>query len=125
MVSSTAEPNYSCIKPPAPNQNPCQRNSTDNRTAEILLKARELKAIDPPSNRDYKSVLSFMENDEGQLYEKEMEYIYEKADLVTLRPGREHAWLDGTIESILKICRCGLLRVSLHGLPASIIAYIP
>ena len=87
------------------------------------MKARELKAINPPSNRDYRSVLSFMENDEGQLYEKEMSYIYEKADLVTLRPGREHAWLDGMIESILKICRCGLLRVSLHGLLARIIAY--
>ncbi|KAK0516460.1 hypothetical protein JMJ35_001063 [Cladonia borealis] len=78
--------------------------------AELLLKARELKAINPPSDRDYNSVLSFMENDDGQLYEKEMEYIYEKADLVTLRPGREHAWLDGMIENILKICRCGLLR---------------
>ena len=65
-----------------------------------------------------------MENDEGQLYEKEMEYIYEKADLVTLRPGREHAWLDGMIESTLKICRCGLLRVSLDGLSGRIIAYI-
>ena len=123
MVSSTVEPDCSCIKPSAPDHGLCQRNSTDNQTAEILLKARELKAINPPSNRDYKSVLSFMENDEGQLYEKEMSYIYEKADLVTLRPGREHAWLDGMIESILKICRCGLLRVSLHGLPARVIAY--
>ena len=65
-----------------------------------------------------------MENDEGQLYEKEMEYILEKADLVALRPGREHAWLDGMIESTLKICRCGLLRVSLDGLSGGIIAYI-
>ena len=65
-----------------------------------------------------------MENDDGQLYEKEMEYIYEKADLVTLRPGRERAWLDGTIETILKVCRCRLLRVSLDGLLGRIIAYI-
>ena len=97
---------------------------THNITAELLLKARELKAINTPSNRDYRSVLSFMENDKGQLYEKEMEFILEKADLVTLRPGREHAWLDGMIENVLKICRCGLLRVSLDGLPARIIAYI-
>ena len=79
--------------------------------------------MNPPSNRDYNSVLNFMENDEGQLYEKEMEYIYEKADLVTLRPGREHAWLDGTIESTLKMCRCGLLRVSLHSLSGRIITH--
>ncbi len=65
-----------------------------------------------------------MENDDGQLYEKEMEYIYEKDDLVTLRPGREHAWLDGMIESILKICRCRLLRVSCEGPSGRIIAYI-
>ena len=65
-----------------------------------------------------------MENDDGQLFEKEMEYILEKADLVTLRPGREHAWLDGMIENILKICRCGLLRVSFDGLLRTIIAYI-
>ena len=65
-----------------------------------------------------------MENDDGQLFEKEMEYILEKADLVTLRPGREHAWLDGMIESILKICRCGLLRVSLDNLSGRIIAHI-
>ena len=112
MVSRTVEPGSSCIKPSAAHMSLCQSNLTDGQTAEILLKARELKAINPPSNRDYKSVLSFMENDEGQLYEKEMSYIYEKADLVTLRPGREHAWLDGVIETILKICRCGLLKVS-------------
>ena len=124
MVSSTAEPNRSCNRPSASHISLCQSNWTDDQTAEILLKARELKAINPPSNRDYKSVLSFMENDEGQLYEKEMSYIYEKADLVTLRPGREHAWLDGMIETILKICRCGLLKVSHPGLPASMNAYI-
>ena len=65
-----------------------------------------------------------MENDHCQLYEKEMEYIYEKADLVTLRPGREHAWLDGMIENLLKICRCRLLRVSLDDPPGRIAAYI-
>ena len=80
-------------------------------TAELLLKARELKGLSPPSNREYTSVLNYMELDGGQLYEKESEYIYEKEDLVTLRPGREHAWLDGRIERILQKFRCRFLRV--------------
>ena len=80
--------------------------------AELLLKAQQLKALEPPSRRDYKSVLHFMENDGGPLFEEEAGFIYEKEDLVTLRPGREHAWLDNVLERILQKCRCGLLLVS-------------
>ncbi|KAL8766663.1 MAG: hypothetical protein Q9194_006205 [Teloschistes cf. exilis] len=58
-------------------------------------------AVDRPSNRDYQSVMSFMEADEGQLYEAEMDFIYEKEDLVTLRPGRDHGWLDVLVERFL------------------------
>ena len=79
--------------------------------AELLLKAQQLKALERPSNRDYRSVLHFMENDGGQLFKKDMEFIYEKEDLVTLRPGREHAWLDGLLERTLKVLRCRLIRV--------------
>lgn len=46
------------------------------------------------------------------MYEGEMSWIYDKEDLVSLRPGREHAWLDGMLERLLKVCRCGLVRVS-------------
>lgn len=67
--------------------------------------------MDTPSNRDYQSVLSFMENDGGQLYEEDMGFIYEKEDLVTLRPGREYAWLDGLLERTLKVLRCRLIKV--------------
>ncbi|KAL9065713.1 MAG: hypothetical protein Q9161_008048 [Pseudevernia consocians] len=76
--------------------------------AELLLKAQQLKALDRPSNREYRSVLHFMENDGGQLFKKDMEFIYEKEDLVTLRPGREHAWLDGLLERMLRVLRCKL-----------------
>lgn len=79
--------------------------------AELLLKAQQLKALDRPSNRDYRSVLHFMENDGGQLFEEDMGFIYEKEDLVTLRPGREHAWLDGILERTLKVLRCRLIKV--------------
>lgn len=55
-----------------------------------------------------------MENDGGQLFEEESGFIYEKEDLITLRPGREHAWLDGLIERILQVFRCRLTMVSLN-----------
>ncbi|CAD6580764.1 MAG: hypothetical protein ASARMPRED_000322 [Alectoria sarmentosa] len=85
--------------------------------AELLLKAQQLKAMDRPSNRDYRSVLSFMENDGGQLFEEDMEFIYEKEDLVTLRPGREYAWLDGLLERTLKVLRFFLLSQSQYLFP--------
>lgn len=77
--------------------------------AELLLKARDLKALNEPSNRDYTSVLRFMENSGGQLYEEESDFIYGKEDLITIRPGREYAWLDGFIERLLQICRCRIM----------------
>ncbi|MCJ1455937.1 hypothetical protein MMC28_006294 [Mycoblastus sanguinarius] len=77
--------------------------------ADLLLKNQQLKALNQPSSRDYKSVLHFMENDGGQLFEEEMEFIYEKEDLVTLRPGREYAWLDGMIERAIQIFRCRII----------------
>ena len=52
-----------------------------------------------------------MENDGGPLFEQEADFIYEKEDLITLRPGREHTWLDTVLEKGLHILRCGLLSV--------------
>ncbi|KAL8903574.1 MAG: hypothetical protein Q9171_007361, partial [Xanthocarpia ochracea] len=78
--------------------------------SELLLKANQLKALEKPSARDYRSVIHYMENDGGQVYEDEMSWIYDKEDLVSLRPGREHAWLDGMLERLLKVCRCRLVR---------------
>ncbi|KAL8646138.1 MAG: hypothetical protein Q9226_006997, partial [Calogaya cf. arnoldii] len=72
---------------------------------DLLLKANQLKALDKPAARDYRSVLHYMENDGGQMFENEMSWIYDKEDLVSLRPGREHAWLDGMLERLLKLCR--------------------
>ena len=89
-----------------------KRLQANFHSADLLLKAQQLKALDRPSNRDYKSVLSFMEYEGGQLYEEDMEFIYEKEDLVTLRPGREYAWLDGLLERTLKVLRCKLIMVS-------------
>ena len=53
-----------------------------------------------------------MENEGGQLPREESEFIYEKEDLVSIRPGKEHAWLDGLLERILRLLRCKLIIVS-------------
>ncbi|KAI4090703.1 MAG: hypothetical protein L6R37_007845, partial [Teloschistes peruensis] len=79
-------------------------------SSELLLKAWEMKAMDRPSDRDYRSVLHYLEADGGQLYEAEMDYICEEEDLVTLRPGhgsgRGHGWLDVLAETFLLRFRC-------------------
>ena len=53
-----------------------------------------------------------MENDGGQLFQEESSFIYEKEDLVTLRPGSDHGRLDEIIERILKVLRCRFIMVS-------------
>ncbi|KAL8924218.1 MAG: hypothetical protein Q9208_004182 [Pyrenodesmia sp. 3 TL-2023] len=78
--------------------------------SELLLKAHRVKSLEKPTKRDYRSVLRYMEKDGGQLFEGEMSWIYDKEDLVTLRPGREHAWLDGILERLLNICRGKIVR---------------
>lgn len=54
-----------------------------------------------------------MENDGGQLFEEDMGFIYEKEDLVTLRPGREYAWLDGLLVRTLMVLRCKPIMASI------------
>lgn len=93
------------------------RKSPVITAAELLLKAWEMKAMDRPSDRDYRSVLHYLEADGGQLYEAEMDYICEEEDLVTLRPGhgsgRGHGWLDVLAETFLLRFRCKPLTVCL------------
>ena len=65
----------------------------------------------PPSNRDRASVVNFLENDGGQVFERERQWIREKEDLITLKPRREYAWLDQILEKALGMFRCSLLEV--------------
>jgi hypothetical protein len=46
-----------------------------------------------------------------RIHDSEKSYIYHKEDLITLRPGREHAWLDTIIERSLKALHCRFLEV--------------
>ena len=44
---------------------------------------------------------------------KDGDFVNEKEDLVTLRPGRENAWLDAFVERMLKMCHCRVIEVCL------------
>jgi len=70
-------------------------------------------AMNRPSKSDYTSVVNHMHNREP-LVEAEGSWVYKKEDLVTLRAGREHAWLDSGIEKMLKWFHCGFLEVSMN-----------
>lgn len=72
-----------------------------------------------PASRDRTSIQNFMENgfeENGNhfrpLLKADSGFVYCKEDLVTLRPGRESAWLDYSVERLLDLLRCKLTRVS-------------
>lgn len=54
-----------------------------------------------PSSTEQRSVARYLENHKP-VKEDERAYVEFKEDLVTLRPGREHAWLDRMIEASLR-----------------------
>lgn len=59
-------------------------------------------AINRPSESEYRSVRNYLESYKP-LHNTEMDYIQHKEDLITLRPGRDHAWLDRSIDKSLHI----------------------
>lgn len=86
---------------------------------QILLQAQQLVAMNRPAARDRKSLQIFMENgflENGEpirpLLKADTEFVYQQEDLVTLRPGRESAWLDAIIERMLKMVHCKPVQVS-------------
>src|SRR5436305_15101947 len=66
-----------------------------------------------PSESDYKSVVTYMSNNKPLLQE-DASWIYSKEDMITLRAGRDHAWLDDGIERLLKWFHCDIIEVSYH-----------
>lgn len=63
-----------------------------------------------PSPDDYSSVENFLDG-EKPVVREERQFVYNKRDLVTLRPGREHAWLDSSVEKVLRWLHCDLIEV--------------
>ncbi|KAF8853600.1 hypothetical protein BDZ45DRAFT_69975 [Acephala macrosclerotiorum] len=72
------------------------------RYDELLLKAQQLAAANRPPERDYNSVANFVRH-KKPLMQGDDDFIYNKEDLITLRPGRESAWLDAMVEKLLKL----------------------
>ena len=80
--------------------------------ASLLDAAQKLVAMHRPSQGNYASVSNFM-NNRKPLMQPEANWVQYEEDLVTLRTGREHAWLDSGIEKMLKWFHCDLLEVRL------------
>jgi hypothetical protein len=78
---------------------------------ELLIKTKELVALQRPSNRDYRSVRHWIHN-VAPLVSEEQDYILWKEDIITLRHGREWAGFDGLVEELLHKMDCRLVRVS-------------
>lgn len=88
-------------------------------TGQYLLQAHQVVTMSKPAARDHLSVKNFLENGFGEegrrvrpLMQADSEFIYRNEDLVTLRPGRESAWLDAFVERFLKMINCKPVQVS-------------
>lgn len=79
------------------------------------MAAQTLASFNPASKRDYRSVKNYFERN-APICGVES-YIYCKEDLITLKPGRENAWLDGIIHKVLHNLPSKHIRVS--ALPAA------
>ncbi|KAL5383150.1 hypothetical protein DPSP01_006126 [Paraphaeosphaeria sporulosa] len=75
----------------------------------LLNAARKMVAMNHPSKVDYNSVRNWMRL-RNPLMEREASWIDHEEDMVTLRAGREHAWLDSSIETFLRWFHCPLLE---------------
>ncbi|PQE09657.1 Peptidase C14 caspase domain protein [Rutstroemia sp. NJR-2017a BVV2] len=76
---------------------------------DLLLRARALNSMSRPSETDYRSVENYIHY-KKPLIDEEQSFIYEKNDLVTLREGREGAYLDKMIEKFLQTFHCVFLQ---------------
>ncbi|CAG8971686.1 hypothetical protein HYALB_00003154 [Hymenoscyphus albidus] len=66
--------------------------------AQLLSVARDLASYDSPSTCNYLNMKSFFDVSDISMDDK---YLYCPEDLVTLKPGRDHSWLDTWVETTL------------------------
>jgi hypothetical protein len=78
--------------------------------ATLMRSAQTMTSLNRPTSAEYTSVENFMDN-EKPVPRPQFSFIYHKEDLVTLRAGREHAWLDSQVEKLLKACDGRLVQV--------------
>ncbi|KAH6712332.1 hypothetical protein BKA61DRAFT_736758 [Leptodontidium sp. MPI-SDFR-AT-0119] len=76
--------------------------------ASLLVVARDLASFNRPPDRDFRSVKSYFDS---QLPLCNIEsYIYRHEDIIALKPGREKAWLDTSVEKILQKLNSRIIR---------------
>jgi hypothetical protein len=78
-------------------------------TGTLLTTARDIMSFSRPPERDYTSVRRYFDQQWPTCNAER--YIECKEDLITLRPGRESAWLDAMVEKILQKLYCRVTRV--------------
>lgn len=69
-----------------------------------MVAAQQMISMNRPAESAFRSVDSF--SMEEALADVENTWIGNKEDLLTLKPGREHSWLDDGIEHILRWFHC-------------------
>jgi hypothetical protein len=63
-----------------------------------------------PTDRDHASITNYF-NYAQPLMEGDDDFLCHKEDLVTIRAGREHAWLDAAVEGFLRWYPCRPIKV--------------
>jgi hypothetical protein len=84
------------------------KSSANGDAANVLAAASKISALNRPAKSDIRSLDSFMIDE--PLAKDENTWIHHQEDLVSLRAGREHAWLDAGIERFLRTFNCGLIE---------------
>ena len=77
---------------------------------QLLQQSQALIAMNKPPAREQASLQNYLENRQC-LCEAEAAFAYHKEDLVTLRPGRDHSFVDAFVEHLLKTFPCRPLKV--------------
>ena len=83
-------------------------------TAKLITSAKELTSSSRPSEAAYKSFHNFFAY-ARPLCQEDESWIECKEDMLTLRNGREYAWLDVIIEHLLKMFNCRFIEVCIQG----------
>lgn len=76
---------------------------------QLLFNAQQLAATNKPTKRDYNSVASVVCGYK-YLCADDSSFVSHREDLITLRPGRESAWLDAFVERGLKLFPRGMVK---------------
>lgn len=80
------------------------------RYGQLLQQAQNLVAMNKPPMRDQLSLRNYIEGRQC-LVESEAAFAYHKEDLVSLRPGRDHSFVDAFVERMLRTFHCRLFQM--------------